>query len=186
MGNREKLLATAKRLIAERGYGDITARDLVNESGTNLASIGYHFGSKEGLLTEAVLDSFGADDGQEELLGGLRGRSPAARLAELLDALGQVFGEDPRRTTASIEAFARAPHSPEIKERLAAVYQRSRRGMAAAVLGKQPDEIDDATAQRVGSLALALVDGAAMQALVDPEHAPTGADVVAALRLLVK
>lgn len=185
MGNREKLLATARRLIAERGYGDITARDLVNESGTNLASIGYHFGSKEGLLTEAVLDSFAVDD-QTELLGRLSGRSPAARLAEVLDVLGQVFGEDPRRTTASIEAFARAPHSPEIKERLAAVYQQSRRGMAAALLDKQPDEVDDATAQRVGSLALALVDGAALQALVDPEHAPTGADLVAALRLLVK
>ncbi|GAB3810367.1 TetR family transcriptional regulator C-terminal domain-containing protein [Kribbella italica] len=185
MGNREKLLATAKRLIAEQGYGDITARDLVNGSGTNLASIGYHFGSKEGLLTEAVLDSFAADE-QAELLGELSGRSPAARLAEVLDVLGQLFGEDPRRTTASIEAFARSPHSPEIKERLATVYQQSRRGVAAAVLGKQPDEVDDATAQRVGSLALALIDGVALQALVDPEHAPTGADVVAALRLLVK
>ncbi|WP_432940274.1 TetR/AcrR family transcriptional regulator [Kribbella sp. CA-253562] len=195
MGNREKLLATAKRLIAEKGYGDITARDLVNESGTNLASIGYHFGSKEGLLTEAMLDSFGhEDEGIERLVGAavdgggaahqLAGRDPGERLANLLDVLAEVFRADPRRTTASIEAFARAPHSPEVKERLAAVYQQYRRQMAAAVLGAEVDDLDPQVAHRVGSLALALIDGLALQALLDPGQTPDGKDILAALDLL--
>ncbi|ONI72003.1 hypothetical protein BWI15_18070 [Kribbella sp. ALI-6-A] len=220
MGNREKLLATAKRLIAEKGYGDITARDLVNESGTNLASIGYHFGSKEGLLTEAMLDSFGHED---EGLGGLispgpagrdagtaaqgaaargtaaqgpaadrervaadqlAGQDPSERLANLLDVLAEVFRADPRRTTASIEAFARAPHSPEVKERLAAVYEQYRRQMAAAVLGEEVDDLDPDVAHRVGSLALALIDGLALQALLDPDRTPEGKEILAALALL--
>jgi hypothetical protein len=33
------------------------ARDLVAASGTNLASIGYHFGSKEALLQTALLEA---------------------------------------------------------------------------------------------------------------------------------
>src|SRR5215469_2225151 len=51
--HRTRLLAAARELLRERAYGDITARDLVAASSTNLGSIGYHFGSKEALLTLA-------------------------------------------------------------------------------------------------------------------------------------
>src|SRR3989442_906316 len=54
MGHREDLLTAARRLLEEKGYARTTARDLVAASGTNLASIGYHFGSKEALLNEAI------------------------------------------------------------------------------------------------------------------------------------
>jgi AcrR family transcriptional regulator len=50
MGHREALLAGARRCLLERGYARTTARDLVAASDTNLASIGYHFGSNEALL----------------------------------------------------------------------------------------------------------------------------------------
>src|SRR3954451_1472399 len=56
--HRDALLEAAKRLLREQGYARITARDLVAASGTNLASIGYHFGSKEALLNEAIGESF--------------------------------------------------------------------------------------------------------------------------------
>src|ERR1700677_4155825 len=52
--HRARLLAAALTLLRERSYGNITARDLVAASGTNLGSIGYHFGSKEALLNEAI------------------------------------------------------------------------------------------------------------------------------------
>ena len=68
MGHREELLAAARRLLETKGYARITARDLVADSGTNLASIGYHFGSKEGLLTEVVR---AVEQGQRELWGEL-------------------------------------------------------------------------------------------------------------------
>ena len=54
MGHREALLDGARRCLLERGYARTTARDLVAASGTNLASIGYHFGSKEALLNGAM------------------------------------------------------------------------------------------------------------------------------------
>src|SRR5438874_6904915 len=59
MGHREDLLTAARNLLEEKGYARTTARDLVAASGTNLASIGYHFGSKEALLNEAIAESFG-------------------------------------------------------------------------------------------------------------------------------
>src|SRR4051794_21864738 len=56
--HRDALLDAARRLLREKGYARTTARDLVAASGTNLASIGYHFGSKEALLNEAIQASF--------------------------------------------------------------------------------------------------------------------------------
>ena len=64
MGHREDLLAGAVRCLREKGYAHTTARDIVAASGTNLASIGYHYGSTRALLNAAVLtamDDFGAE-----------------------------------------------------------------------------------------------------------------------------
>ena len=58
MGHKEELLAAARRCLVTRGYARTTARDLVAESGTNLGSIGYHFGSKDALLAQALDDVF--------------------------------------------------------------------------------------------------------------------------------
>src|SRR5690606_42019575 len=55
MGHREDLLEGAKRCLLQKGFVRTTARDVVRESGTNLASIGYHYGSKDALLARAYL-----------------------------------------------------------------------------------------------------------------------------------
>lgn len=55
MGHREDLLEGAKRCLLEKGFLRTTARDIVKESGTNLASIGYHYGSKDALLAQAYV-----------------------------------------------------------------------------------------------------------------------------------
>jgi AcrR family transcriptional regulator len=181
VGNRDKLLASARRLIAEKGYGEITARDLVAASGTNLASIGYHFGSKDALLTEAVLDSF-ADwgAGVADTVVAITATDPVERLAAVLDALAAAFANDRSTTIASVEAFARSPRSPEVRERLAATYAGFRSQVATVILGAEQDGDD----HHIGSLGLALIDGVALQWLVDPEHAPSGADIATALRAL--
>src|ERR1700733_17510 len=57
MGHREDLLVGAMACLREKGYARTTARDIVAASGTNLGSIGYHYGSTEALLNAAVLAS---------------------------------------------------------------------------------------------------------------------------------
>src|SRR3954466_13997211 len=53
MGHREDLLEGAKRCLLEKGFLRTTARDIVKESGTNLAASGYHYGSKDELVVQA-------------------------------------------------------------------------------------------------------------------------------------
>jgi len=51
-GTRERLLDEAEHLFAEKGFADTSVRDLTRAAGCNLASVNYHFGSKENLYIE--------------------------------------------------------------------------------------------------------------------------------------
>ena len=80
MSHRDALLEAARRLILEKGFAATTARDLVSASGTNLGSIGYHFGSREALLGQAMEELFDEflQVGQEA--GMMHRQAPAKRL----------------------------------------------------------------------------------------------------------
>jgi AcrR family transcriptional regulator len=186
MGNREALLAGAKRCILEKGYARTTARDIVAASGTNLASIGYHFGSKDALLDAAILDSF--DDWGDDVETALRESHdgpPVDRLAAFLDVVIERVRTGRPLAAASLQWVAQIEFSDLVRGQLTDGYARGRREFAAMLLQVEEDEVDDEAARTVGSLGLALVNGLVLQWLVDPERAPSGQDMAAALRALV-
>jgi AcrR family transcriptional regulator len=49
---RAAILNAAERLYADRGFGDVTLRDIVAAADVNLAAVNYHFGSKDELIAE--------------------------------------------------------------------------------------------------------------------------------------
>jgi AcrR family transcriptional regulator len=49
---RNAILEAAERLYADRGFADVTLRDIVAAAGVNLAAVNYHFGSKDELIAE--------------------------------------------------------------------------------------------------------------------------------------
>src|SRR5258708_38620774 len=49
---RTAILAAAERLYADRGFADVTLRDIVASADVNLAAGNYHFGSKDELIAE--------------------------------------------------------------------------------------------------------------------------------------
>ncbi len=58
VSHRQRLLEGAIECLKSEGYARTTARDIARAADANLASIGYHFGSKEALLNEALMRSF--------------------------------------------------------------------------------------------------------------------------------
>src|SRR3954451_21446652 len=46
------VFAAAERLFALHGFQNVSVRDITAEAGVNLASVNYHFGSKDALLFE--------------------------------------------------------------------------------------------------------------------------------------
>ena len=52
---KTNLLDAAERLIAEHGYAATSLRQIISEAGANLASVHYHFGSKDELLDAVIM-----------------------------------------------------------------------------------------------------------------------------------
>jgi AcrR family transcriptional regulator len=49
---KAQVFAAAERLFALNGFQNVSVRDITAEAGVNLASVNYHFGSKDALLYE--------------------------------------------------------------------------------------------------------------------------------------
>src|SRR5271168_2554371 len=49
---KAQVLTAAERLFALNGLRNVSVRDITAEAGVNLASVNYHFGSKDALLFE--------------------------------------------------------------------------------------------------------------------------------------
>jgi AcrR family transcriptional regulator len=182
VGHREQLLAAARRLLEERGYAHITARDLVAASDTNLASIGYHFGSKAALLNAAIEASF--DDWARQLAALVMSDPDATPLQRASATwIASLQGLPDRRPIlqAYVEALAQALRVPELRVQLAEHYRRARAmvaGLVAASLGDGLDP-DDPRCSAVATLVIAACDGLALQSLLDPEGSPSAADLAA-------
>ena len=183
MGNREKLLEGAKRCLYDRGFARTTARDIAAVSGANLASINYHYGSKEALLTQAMLEEL--REWGDELVSVLPAGDdddPLSRMESMWTRLIQSFVDRRALWFATFEAFAEAERSPVLHDALAVGYHHARAWMATLFTGQSVEEVDEQTAQTIGSFLLALQAGLAAQWLLDPGHSPTGRDVAEALR----
>ncbi|MEM5788918.1 MAG: TetR family transcriptional regulator, partial [Syntrophobacteraceae bacterium] len=48
---KERIMKVAQRLFADRGLDGTSMRDITDTAGVNLASVNYHFGSKDGLIS---------------------------------------------------------------------------------------------------------------------------------------
>ncbi|MDK2951928.1 MAG: TetR/AcrR family transcriptional regulator, regulator of cefoperazone and chloramphenicol [Kosmotogales bacterium] len=53
---RERILKVTKELLNKEGIGSLSIRKIASEAGVNVASINYHFGSKNKLLFECMKD----------------------------------------------------------------------------------------------------------------------------------
>ncbi len=51
---RDRLIESATRLFAERGFGKVTVREICKAARANVAAVNYHFGGKTGLYEEIV------------------------------------------------------------------------------------------------------------------------------------
>jgi len=184
VGHKEELLVGAKRALLEKGYARTTARDIVALSGTNLGSIGYHYGSTEALMTAAMLsamedwgDKIGlalagpGEDGEDQLIGFWR------------RVIGSIT-EDRALWMASIEVVVQAEHNPQLRAQLAGGIEQGRRGMAALITGVPEDQLDDETVRTLGAVQMALMSGILTQWFADPANAPGPEQIVAGIRAL--
>lgn len=184
MGHRERLLAAARELVLERGPTAVTARDLVTASGTNLASIGYHFGAKDALVQEAInglLDEF--NERMRRVSLDDPDLDPLGRVVASWRALLDGFEAHRPLFVAEMEATAHALRSEPVRRRLADHYEDARGVFAETVVAALGEEAEHQgiDARVVASYLLAIGDGLILQHLVDPERAPSADELATAL-----
>ncbi len=166
VSNRQALLEGALRCIEESGYGEVTTRDIARAANANVASISYHFGSKDGLIAEALAEGFRrwfAEFAGEVMRSGVA--DGEALVLSAVRAVGESMGSHRGMARAFVAALSRAPHDEHLRDVLAASYRETRTSLAAVLrLGE-----DEQGELRAGAL-IAVFDGLLIQWLIDPEQ----------------
>jgi AcrR family transcriptional regulator len=105
---RASILSAAERLYADRGFADVTLRDIVAAANVNLAAVNYHFGSKDELIAELFVTRSLATNRerlnelkQAEEAGGGRADIDSILRALVGPTLRGCLGPDSERSTAA-------------------------------------------------------------------------------------
>ncbi|MCT2548765.1 MULTISPECIES: TetR/AcrR family transcriptional regulator [Streptomyces] len=193
MGHREDLLEGAKRCLLEKGYARTTARDIVAASGTNLASIGYHYGSKEALLNLAFLkvtEEWGdvLTEKPDESAQGAESAGPGEPLDQFRETWQRVidsYAETRSVWQLQMEVVSRIDKDPELRKALMGPQREGRNGLAENMLGIDPEK-DPERARVAGLFCQALLAGVMVQWMMDSESAPSAQDLTDGLKVVLE
>ncbi|MFB7573478.1 MULTISPECIES: TetR/AcrR family transcriptional regulator [unclassified Streptomyces] len=192
MGHREDLLEGAKRCLLQKGFVRTTARDIVKESGTNLGSIGYHYGSKDALLVQAyvsLIEGVGEGQGQDQGWGtGAAETAPLGSLERFQGVWANVIGSLPGARAIwllSFELVLQGDRIPEVRRMLGEAQRDGRSGLASLFTGIPEIELDKETVETEGRFYITLLNGLMVQWLFDPDSATDADQLTEGLRRVI-
>jgi AcrR family transcriptional regulator len=182
--SKDKLLRGALTCMAEKGFAATSSRDIARAAGANVASINYHFGSKEALVNEALGQCFGMwNQRVEEAFDAAAGLGPSDQLRAILRAAIDSFADLRSSVHACVESYAPALRSEELRERLAAGYAAVRES-GVSVATRHMDDVGIAVPNNLAaitSVLMAVCDGLMLQWIADPQATPDADETLDAL-----
>ncbi|MGE3619731.1 MAG: TetR/AcrR family transcriptional regulator [Acidimicrobiia bacterium] len=167
---RDRLVAATRAAIRDVGLPGATAREIAGRASANLAAIPYHFGSKESLVTEALVAE--ARDLLAPVWALLDADRPGVeRAAAAVTLLNDLFDRSRDQVPVYLAALSAAPHQAEVRDGLGALWSDLRSRLADDVAaqadqGLLPAWVDP---QAMAALILALVNGVVVSSVVDPD-----------------
>lgn len=177
------MLEGAKKCLVEKGFVGTTARDIVKASGANLASIGYHYGSKDALMTEAfiaVVQEWG-----DQFAGAVKGGGGSLeRFRSVWDGVYAGHEKSGPIWAASMEVAVTRDQDrlPELRALLAASQGEGRRGLVSMFTGVPEEDLVEEDLRTSGAFYQALLNGFMIQWLFDPASAATPAELTEGMR----
>ncbi|WP_281384301.1 TetR family transcriptional regulator [Lipingzhangella halophila] len=172
MDNRAALLRGARACLDERGYARTRARHVAAAAGVSTAAIGYHFGTTDSLLVEALMR--GIEEWSARLDDRLRSapaRPQRERLAAIWGSVTESFHGYRGVLAASFELIARADEDSELRDQLRLTVEHARHGLATQMLDIDPQR-EPERAHRAGTVCYAMLSGLIVQWLVEPTNLP--------------
>jgi AcrR family transcriptional regulator len=184
---REALIEGAIECLRERGFARTTARDVVAAAGVNLGAIGYHFGSMDALLAEAVATVFRRWLSRIQSSVTLDDETSFEDLLlQVCTEAAKVFKKDRGLAAAFLEGIAQAERSPALRRQMNADYQRLREEISTLLLAALGARLPESERARIASAFMAIDVGMMAQALLDPKSVLHPEEVVAALASFAK
>jgi AcrR family transcriptional regulator len=162
-----------------------TAREIVGRASANLASIPYHFGTRDALVAEALIAE--ARELVAPVLNLLAGDRPAAeRAREAVAMLDEVFEASRPQVPVYLAALAAAPHTPGVCSGLGSLWADLRARLADDIArevdaGALPQWVSPPA---MAAAILSLVNGVIVASVIDPdgpEHREVAAQFLALL-----
>ena len=168
---RERILDAACELIATDGIDDVRIARVATRAGASTALVHHYFSTREELLEQALIHSF-EQAGDDRFGGEPGGEGSATRgLARAIGGCLPLPGTQERQWVLWVELWLRAVREPGLRPVAARLYERYRDWMASLIrAGAESGEFrSDADPAATADLAMALLDGAGVRALLgDP------------------
>jgi AcrR family transcriptional regulator len=179
----DRILEAACELIAEDGIDEVRIARVAQRAGASTSLVHHYFSTREELLEQALIHSFeqaGEERFGEEVpaAGAVEGLAAAIR-----ESLPYPGGQE-REWVLWVELWLRAVREPDLRPVAARLYDRYRRWVADLIeAGVESGEFGaDIDVERTAGLAVALLDGTGVRALLgDPAM-----DVEQARRLVAR
>ena len=160
---RQNLLEAAEKLFVERGIHGTSLRAITKEAAANLASVNYHFGSKEGLIKAVFERRFGPlNEERAELLAQARADGQRLRVEDVVRAfiaptLQYVHDQNLHRFACLTARSLFLPPEDPVLTPLLAAFRETRQRFLDALHEAMPDLSEEEVGWRfhymVGSMA---------------------------------
>jgi len=178
---RAKLLQGTLACLRSRGMAGTTSRDIAAAAGVNVAAITYHYGSKDELVSQALLQAVRAwlEPARQVLA---RAGAPAAIAVEAIELLRRSFDEASELLPAYFEALLQAPRRASLRQGVEQLLGELRVLLRAGMQRQQAAGLLPAWVEpdSMAALFLALADGVALHAALGPvsvDHAAIAGQV---------
>jgi AcrR family transcriptional regulator len=165
---RERILEAACELIASDGIDEVRIARVAMKAGASTALVHHYFSTREELLEQALIHSFGTA-GDERFTEEPESLTAGDRLANAIRDCLPLPGPQEREWVLWVELWLRAVRDPELRPVAAELYRRYREWLAGAIrAGVESGEFAaDVDVDAAADLAMALLDGAGIRALID-------------------
>jgi AcrR family transcriptional regulator len=194
---REQIVNAAYAVALRTGIAEVTLRAVAAQAGLSHGLVLFHFKRKDQLIaalldrvlaTTAMLD-LSAESHRTDVSAR---RGAPARLAALLRQEVERLAAEPRGMRLFFEYWALGVRKATIRAKIAAALERYRaafRELAAELLSDEPGREADPpsappTPDALAAVAVSLINGCAVQMMIDPEGFDTDAYLAAVVSLV--
>ncbi len=123
MNQAKKILHAAFKCISERGYANVSLRDIADEAGVVLSQLNYYYKNKEGLFTEIVKTL--AQQYLNEIEDNLKkGKTEKEKIACLIEYFQGMLRKTPELFKLLFDLTSMALWSTALKELLNDLFNR--------------------------------------------------------------